>query len=127
MPDEHPTDIRIAGEQPAIPVGTAVNLSHPNGRELLHALTPFELGSARLKEKGGLVTAASNDQCEQFNYADSDHQHCECYRIVIEPMPPLYVHGAPPCSSELKDTSPCFGYGCGSNPISAFRVARRAQ
>ena len=29
----------------------------------------------------------SNDQCEQFNYADSDHQHCECYRIVIEPMP----------------------------------------
>jgi hypothetical protein len=35
------------------------------------------------------VSAASNDQCEQFNHADSYHQHCECYRIVIEPMPPL--------------------------------------
>jgi hypothetical protein len=31
MPDEHPTRFRIAGEQPPIPVGTAVNLSHPNG------------------------------------------------------------------------------------------------
>src|SRR5260370_26802625 len=41
-------DIRIAGEQPPIPVGTAVNLSRPNGRELLHALTLFKLGSARL-------------------------------------------------------------------------------
>jgi hypothetical protein len=31
MPDEYPTRIRIAGEQPAIPVGTAVDLSGPNG------------------------------------------------------------------------------------------------
>jgi hypothetical protein len=42
---------------------------------------------------------ALNDQCEQFNHADSYHQHCEGYRIVIEPMPPLYIHDAPPCSS----------------------------
>jgi hypothetical protein len=27
MPDEHPPGVRIAGEQPSIPVGTAVNLS----------------------------------------------------------------------------------------------------
>src|SRR5205807_4515051 len=26
--------------------------------------------------------------------ADSYHQRCECYRIVIEPMPPLYIHDA---------------------------------
>ena len=45
MPDENPTGFRIAGEQPPIAVGTAVNLSHPNGRELLHALIPFKLGS----------------------------------------------------------------------------------
>jgi hypothetical protein len=37
----------------------------------------------------------SNDQCKQFNYGDSDHQHCKCCRIVIEPMPPLYVHETP--------------------------------
>jgi hypothetical protein len=59
MPDEHATDISIAGEQPPIPVGTAVNLSRPNGRELLHALTPFKLGSARLNEKGGSVMQIS--------------------------------------------------------------------
>src|SRR6516225_10038506 len=41
----------------------------------------------------------SNDQCEQFNYGDSDHEHCECYRIVIEPMPPLYVHDTLACHS----------------------------
>jgi hypothetical protein len=56
------------------------------------------------------VSAASNDQCEQFNHADSYHQHCECYRIVIEPMPPLHIHDTPP-----------------SLPISAFRAARRVQ
>ena len=54
MPDEDPTGFRIAGEQPPIPVGTAVNLSRPNGRELLHALTPF-----KLNEKGGSVTQIS--------------------------------------------------------------------
>jgi hypothetical protein len=33
----------------------------------------------------------------QFNNADSYHQHCECYRIVIEPMPPLqYIHDTLP-------------------------------
>jgi hypothetical protein len=30
----------------------------------------------------------SNGQRQQFNNADSYHQHCKCYRIVLEPMPP---------------------------------------
>jgi hypothetical protein len=38
------------------PVGTAVNLSRPNGRELLHALTPFKLGSP-IKWKGRVGAA----------------------------------------------------------------------
>ena len=46
-----------------------------------------------------VAAMGSNDQCEQFNYGDSDHEHCECYRIVIEPMPPLYVHDTPACHS----------------------------
>jgi hypothetical protein len=41
MPNEHPTDIRIAGEQPPIPVVTA-------------GKTPF-----KLNEKGGSVTQIS--------------------------------------------------------------------
>jgi hypothetical protein len=31
MSDEHPIGIRIAGQQPPVPVGTAINLSGPNG------------------------------------------------------------------------------------------------
>jgi hypothetical protein len=42
-----------------------------------------------------------NAQCEQFNHADPDHQHCECYGIVVEPMPPLCVHDTPPYSRSL--------------------------
>jgi hypothetical protein len=42
MPDEHPTGIRIAGEQPPIPVGTAVNLSGlPSGGQV----ADIELGA----------------------------------------------------------------------------------
>jgi len=55
MSDEHPTDIRIAGEQPPISVGTAVNLSGPNGRELLHAL-PLEIGISPINWRGRSVT-----------------------------------------------------------------------
>ena len=39
----------------------------------------------------------SNAQCEQFNYSDSDHQHGECYQIVVKPISSL-VHDTPPCS-----------------------------
>jgi hypothetical protein len=28
----------------------------------------------------------SNKQCEQFNHANSDNQHCEGYGIVVQPM-----------------------------------------
>jgi hypothetical protein len=43
----------------------------------------------------------SNDHCEQFDQSDSNHQHRDCYRIVIEPMPLLYIRDTPPCSSNL--------------------------
>jgi hypothetical protein len=35
----------------------------------------------------GPDTQKSNHQCEQFDSSDSDHQDCECYRIIVEPMP----------------------------------------
>src|SRR5258707_4853902 len=53
MPDEHATDISIAGEQPPIPAGTAVNVSRPDGRGLLHSRTAFNIGSVRLNGKHG--------------------------------------------------------------------------
>jgi hypothetical protein len=31
----------------------------------------------------------ANSQCEQFDHADPDHQHRECYGIVVEPRPPF--------------------------------------
>ena len=42
------------------------------------------------------LAPASNDQCKQFNNANSYHQHRKRYRIVIEPMPPLHIHDAAP-------------------------------
>ena len=44
----------------------------------------------------------SNDHREQFDQYDSDHQHRDRHRIVIEPMPLLYrMRDTPPCSSNL--------------------------
>src|SRR5215469_14591775 len=40
----------------------------------------------------------SNDHCEQFDQCDSNHQHRDCDRIVIEPMP---IRDTPPWSSNL--------------------------
>jgi hypothetical protein len=45
----------------------------------------------------------SNDQCEQFNDAYSDHQHSKCHGVVIEPMRPLYIHRRPVPRFELLD------------------------
>jgi hypothetical protein len=39
------------------------------------------LGINKATVKTRSVSAASNDQCEQFNDADSYHQHCECYGL----------------------------------------------
>src|SRR6266566_6330181 len=62
------------------------------------------------------ISAALNDQCEQFNHADSYHQHCEGYRIVIEPMPPLYIHDAPPSTSiHMSDLNRVSSYLCVSS------------
>src|SRR5206468_4942994 len=60
-----------------------------------------EGNSARLRYPAPVAwprtaAARSDAQCEQFNYADPDHQHGECYRIIVEPISPL-VHGTPPC------------------------------
>src|SRR5947208_7971238 len=63
------------------------------------------------------ISAALNDQCEQFNHTDSYHQHCECYRIVIEPMPPLYIHDATTLffDSHLSDLNSESSYLCVSS------------
>src|SRR5215471_10233948 len=52
------------------------------------------------------VLAGSNAQCEQCNHTHSDSQHCECYRIVVQPMQPL-LHGAPPCSASCSKREGC--------------------
>jgi hypothetical protein len=69
-----------------------------------------------------LLVAPSNDQCEQFNNADSYHQHRKRDRIVIEPMPPLYIHDATLFfGSHLPELNPALF------STFAFRAARRAR
>ena len=68
----------------------------------------------------------SNDHCEQFDQCDANHQHRDCDRIVIEPMP---IRDTPPWSSNLTTYAHMRGgpYRCGVHAISAYRAARRAQ
>src|SRR5262249_19189775 len=47
-----------------------------------------------------MSTKRSNAQCEQFNHADPDHQHGECYRVIVEPISFL-VHDTPPVPASL--------------------------
>jgi hypothetical protein len=58
----------------------------------------------------------SNDHCEQFDHSESNHQRRDRYRIVIEPMPLLCIHDAPPCYSNFDDIrTQCIGpHCCGS-------------
>ena len=44
--------------------------------------------------------ARSNAQCEQFDRTDTDHEHCERYGIVVQPIP-LGLHDTPPCPASL--------------------------
>src|SRR5262245_9475790 len=61
-------------------------------------LAPLAVRSSRRRQ--------SNDHCEQFDQSDSNHQHRDCDRIVIEPMPLLYIRDTPPCSSNLTTYAP---------------------
>ena len=55
----------------------------------------------------------SNDHCEQFDHSESNHQHRDRYRIVIEPMPLLCIHNTPPCPSNFDDIrTQCVGPHC---------------
>jgi hypothetical protein len=47
-----------------------------------------------------MSTKRSNAQCEQFNHADPDHQHGECYRVIVEPISFL-AHDTPPVPASL--------------------------
>jgi hypothetical protein len=62
--------------------------------------------------------AGSNAQSEQFNRADSDHEHCERYGIVVQPMP-LCLHDTPPGSRIISRT----GRQIGSNARANFHKA----
>ena len=106
-----PPPVRTASQAPAAPLCTGRLQPHRSGQPGL----PVQFGCATgARSSNGCARAVrrlhtptfarvaamgSNDQCEQFNYGDSDHEHCECYRIVIEPMPPLYVHDTLACHS----------------------------
>jgi hypothetical protein len=96
-------------------------LSEPSVRKIM-AVAVARIAPRFVAPRFVLISAASNDQCEQLNRADSYHQHCDCYGVVIEPMPPLAIHDAPPCSSV--HICPTLIV---SLPISAFRAARQVQ
>jgi hypothetical protein len=62
--------------------------------------------------------AGSNAQSEQFNRTDTDHEHCERYGIVVQPIP-LGLHDTPPGSRIISRT----GRQIGSNARRNFHKA----
>ena len=69
----------------------------PAGIPLVSGMTAtVTIRRADARESGGWVpaertirsVALPNAPREQLDHADSDHEHCECYGIVVEPMPP---------------------------------------
>src|SRR5262249_3823262 len=59
LTDEHPTCVRIEGEQPPIAVGAVVNLSSPNGHANCSVLHALEVGISPIKWKRPLGYAPS--------------------------------------------------------------------
>jgi hypothetical protein len=37
---------------------------------------------------------ASHKQREQFNHTYSDHEHCKCHGIVLQPVQPLFLYAS---------------------------------
>src|SRR2546427_7603741 len=67
------------------------------------------------------AAARSDAQCEQFNHADPDHEHGECYRIIVEPIS-SWVHDTPPSSRFISRTWEATGStGSHVHPIIAVK------
>jgi hypothetical protein len=65
----------------------------------------------------------SNDHCEQLDHPESNHQHRDRYRIVIEPMLLLCIHDTPPCSSNFDDIrTRCAGPHCCGSLLLPFEL-----
>jgi hypothetical protein len=62
---------------------------------LISSVGPFRPFPPNKPATEATRVADSNAQCEQCNHTHTDSQHCECYRIVVQPMQPL-LHGTPP-------------------------------
>jgi hypothetical protein len=52
-------------------------------------------GNAAVSAAPSITAAGSQGQCEQFNHADPNHQHDECYGIIVEPIS-SWAHDTPP-------------------------------
>ena len=65
--------------------------------------------------------AGSNAQSEQFNRADTDHEHCERHGIVVQPIP-LCLHDTPPGSLIISRTGRQLVQMLGANFHNALKL-----
>jgi hypothetical protein len=84
MPDEHPTCVRIEGEQPPIAVGAVVNLSSPNGHANCSVLHALEVGISPIKWKRPLGYAPSGLSFLGFELLDEcSESDCRKQQVLI--------------------------------------------
>src|SRR5262245_39575197 len=69
--------------------------------------------------------AGSKAQCEQFNRADPDHEHCERYGVVVKPIP-LGLHDTPPFSRCISRTGRPIGSNAAHKNSQAVGTARES-
>src|SRR5215472_1521543 len=87
--------------------------SSKSGAPLRSRFCPYatdERGRQNSRYRMVTEVAGSKAQCEQFNRADPDHEHCERYGVVVKPIP-LGLHDTPPYSRCISRT----GRPIGSN------------
>src|SRR6516225_2553960 len=87
-----------------LPISSAGVRARPQARDEVKGANVFRRGVPAIRERTevpsrrtAIEVAGLDAQCEQFNRADTDHEHCERDGIVVEPMP-LGLHDTPPGS-----------------------------
>jgi len=98
LPDQH-NEGHITRATAQLP-GLQIEIAHrqsPTGDAEQISISLLSL----YRSQGPARLSPSNAQCEHLDEGDPNHEHGECYGIVVEPMLSLCEHDTPPYSRSL--------------------------
>jgi hypothetical protein len=118
------------GSIPSAPInGQAAANQTKAAAKVRHQELARAIGSDNTLSFPGLYLTqwGSNNHCDQFDHSESNRQHRERHRIVIEPMLILSIHDTSPFSSNFDDIRTQCWIAPLRVAIYSFLAARRAQ